>query len=89
MGRVLFLFFFNRSIQYGCLFFNNFFVFVFKCLFVSVYHTLSSGGEKEDYIMCELIGGESLRLLNTIYNLFIGAVHYTHINTCCCCCWYC
>ena len=36
----------------------------------------------EDYIKCELIDGVSLRYLNTFSNLFIVAVHYTHINTC-------
>ena len=33
----------------------------------------------EDYIKCELIGGELARYLNTFSNLFIVAVHYTHI----------
>ena len=46
---------------------------VFVCLF--------SGGEEEDYIKCELIGGGSSRYLNTISNLCIVAVHYTHTAT--------
>ena len=58
-------------------FFNNFCLFV--CFVVSVYY----GGEVEDYIKCELIGGGSPRHLNTFSNLFIVAVHYTHSNTCC------
>ena len=33
----------------------------------------------EDYIKCELIGGE---FPGQFSNLFIAAVHYTHINTC-------
>ena len=32
------------------------------------------------HIKCELIGGGALRHLNTFSNLFIVAVHYTHIN---------
>ena len=35
----------------------------------------------EDYIKCELIGGGSSRHLKHFSNLFIVAVHYTHINT--------
>ena len=35
----------------------------------------------EDYIKYELIGGGSPGHLNTFSNLFIVAVHYTHINT--------
>ena len=35
----------------------------------------------EDYIKCELIGGGSSRHLKPFSNLFIVAVHYTHINT--------
>ena len=31
--------------------------------------------------MCKLIGEGSPRHLNTYSNLFIVAVHYTHINT--------
>ena len=34
----------------------------------------------EDYIKCELVGGGSPRHLNTFSNLFIVAVHYTHIQ---------
>ena len=36
----------------------------------------------EDYTKCELIGGGFPRHLNTFSNLFVVAVHYTHINTC-------
>ena len=43
---------------------------------------MSSGGEEEDYIKCELIGGGSPRHLNTISNLYIVAVHFTYNNTC-------
>ena len=32
----------------------------------------------EDYIKCELVGGVSLRHLNTFSNLFIVAVYYTY-----------
>ena len=35
----------------------------------------------EDYIKCELICGGSPRHINTLSNLYIVAVHYTHINT--------
>ena len=38
--------------------------------------------EKWRYSKCELSGRESPRLLNNFSNLFIVAVHYTHINTC-------
>ena len=38
-------------------------------------------GEVED-IKYELIGGGSPRYLDTFPNLFIVAVHYTHIDTC-------
>ena len=34
----------------------------------------------KDNIKCELIGGGSPS--NTFSNLFIVAVHFTHINTC-------
>ena len=33
-------------------------------------------------IKCELIDGGPARYLSTFSNLFIVAVHYTHINTC-------
>ena len=36
-----------------------------------------------DYIKCELIGGGSLRHLNTFSNLFIVAEHYTHQHMLC------
>ena len=37
----------------------------------------------EDYIKCELIGGGSLRHLNTFSNLYIVAVHCTHQSMLC------
>ena len=58
-------------------------MFLFVCLFVCFCISwLSSGGEVEDYIKCELSGGGSPRHLNSFSNLSIVAVHYTHINTC-------
>ena len=39
---------------------------------------MSSGAEKEAYIKCEQIGGESPRHLNTLSNLYIVAVHLPH-----------
>ena len=43
----------------------------------------------EDYIKCEPIGGGSPRHINTISNLYIVAVHYTHINIHAMYCCYC
>ena len=58
---------FNRSIQYSCLL-TNIFVVVSKDYNLAV----------EDYIMCELIGRESCRHLNTFSNLLTVAVYYTY-----------
>ena len=58
MGTLLFPFFFNRSIQYGCLF------------VLCVYIIIEQWRRKGDYIKCELIGGVSPRHLNTFSKPF-------------------
>ena len=54
-------------------------MFLFVCFVVCVYHSCS-GGDKEDYIKCELIGVGSPRHLFQ-FLLLLLAVHYTYINT--------
>ena len=84
MGTVLFPFLFFMVNLISWLFLNKTFCVGFKCIFVyfvvSVYHSCSEG-KKEDYIKCEMIGGLSLRYLNTFLNSFLLlAVNYININ---------
>ena len=78
IDTVLLSFFLSRSVQYG------------RCspalvssgsVVLSVYFSCTLE-EKWRTTSSELIGGGSARHLNTFSNLFIVAVHYTHINTC-------
>ena len=77
--------FFNRSIQqlvvlnsYFCSSFKHFLFCLCCCLCIS---QLSSGGENEDYIKCELIGGGSpTQLFIYFCNFFfiVGCILHTH-----------
>ena len=66
MGIVMLPFFFNRSIQYSWLF--SLFQVLF-CLFLLLFLYIidANGGEKEDYIKYELIGGGSLGLFKLYF----------------------
>ena len=60
---------FDRSIQYGCLFSNKTFLFLFYLVcFVCVHYSLAV----EDYVNCGLMGGGFPTYLNSCSNfLFI------------------
>ena len=65
IGTVLYLFVFNRSIQYSSLFLNKIFLLLFYCvgfLFCFCFCILlfGSSGEVGDFIKCELTGGSPL-----------------------------
>ena len=78
IGAVLFLFFLKGQSKTGWVFFYLVSCDLVFCYVVSL--LISRGGEVEDYIKFDLIGGGSSRYLSTFSNLLL---YTTHLLLCC------